>query len=355
MKHRVSKVKPSKKKFVILLIIGLLLIVSLIFALNIYRKVFGNNIQLVNETEHFIYIPDHSTLDELFVLLQRENILIDDAWFKKVAVLRGLATSIKPGRYRILPNLSNYQLCNMIRSGQQAPVMLTFQNIRTINDLAGIVSKKITVDSSKLVSYLNDETVLRKFNLSKDTRMVLFIPNTYEFYWNTNEKGFVDRMKKEYDTFWKTARKEKADSINLTPIQVSVLASIIDEETIKEDEKPIVAGLYLNRLKMGILLQADPTVRFALGNFAINRVLKRDLEINSAYNTYKYAGLPPGPIRIPSISGIDAVLNAQKHNYIFMCAKEDFSGYHNFSITLRQHNANAAKYQRELRKMRIYR
>jgi UPF0755 protein len=183
----------------------------------------------------------------------------------------------------------------------------------------------------------------------------MFIPNTYEFYWTTPAKKFIDRMNREYKSFWNENRLKKAKATDMTPIEVSTLASIVDEETVKADEKPVVAGLYINRLNKGIRLQADPTIKFAINDFTVKRILNKDLKADSPYNTYIYAGLPPGPIRIPSIQGIDAVLNHKDHKYLYMCAKEDFSGYHNFAKTLKQHNQNAERYRRALHKNRIWR
>ena len=208
---------------------------------------------------------------------------------------------------------------------------------------------------TNLLNLLKDKAYVSQLGFKETTLPSLFLPNTYQMYWNTDAKGFVSRMKREYTNFWTDERVQKANEKGLTPVEVSVLASIVDEETQKADEKPLVAGLYLNRLKRGMRLQADPTLKYALGDFSIKRLLNDDMEINSPYNTYKYAGLPPGPIRIPSIVGLNAVLDAASHKYLYMCAKEDFSGYHNFAKTLSQHNQNAAKYRRELNKRGIRR
>ena len=200
--------------------------------------------------------------------------------------------------------MSNNQLINLLRSGRQTPVKVTFNNIRTKQQLAGQIAARIEADSTKFISYLNDDAFLNQFDLNTETALVLFIPNTYELWWTSSSESFMKRMHNEYTKFWNQKRLDKAKTIGLTPVEVSILASIVDEETIKTDEKPVVAGLYLNRLKKGIPLQADPTVKYALGDFTIQRILKKDLEINSPYNTYKNRGLPPGPIRIPSVAGI---------------------------------------------------
>ena len=204
--------------------------------------------------------------------------------------------------------------------------------------------------------HISDIVFQKKLSLSEDDITCIFLPNTYQFYWNTSAEEFVERMLKEYSNFWNSSRKKKASKLGLNYCEISILASIIEkEQNIRLDERPVIAGLYLNRLDKGMKLQSDPTVIFALGDFTIRRVLKKDLKFDSPYNTYIYSGLPPGPICIPSINAIDAVLNATKHNYIFMCAKEDFSGYHNFAKNVREHNKNAKMYRRALNKRRIMR
>jgi UPF0755 protein len=210
------------------------------------------------------------------------------------------------------------------------------------------MGQKLLLDSAEVIQRLTDKTYLAQYGLTPETAVCLFIPNTYEVYWTMNAEQFVARMKKEHTRFWNEERRAKARAQGLTPEEVVTLASIVDEETNKNDEKPMVAGLYLNRLKRGMLLQADPTVKYAHGKFDLRRILLVHLTIDSPYNTYKYAGLPPGPIRIPSMAAIESVLNPAKHNYLYMCAKEDFSGYHNFASTLSQHNANARRYQQAL-------
>jgi UPF0755 protein len=214
--------------------------------------------------------------------------------------------------------------------------------------LAGRIGDQIEADSSSIVAYLTDVTNLSHLGFNAKTIPALFLPNTYEFYWNTDAEKFVEKMKGEYDKYWNEERRNKARAIGLSPVQVSILASIVDKETNKTDEMPRIAGVYLNRLRSGWLLQADPTLVFAVGDFEMKRVLNIHKEVESPYNTYKYTGLPPGPICIPSLQSINAVLNAEKHKYYYFCAKEDFSGYHNFAKTLTEHNRNAARYQRAL-------
>lgn len=208
-------------------------------------------------------------------------------------------------------------------------------------------------DSSNLARLLMDSTYCAQIGYSTETLPCLFIPNTYEVYWTMTPEAFVKRMQKEHDRFWNEERKAKAQSIGLTPEEVATLASIVEEETANNAEKPMVAGLYINRLHADMPLQADPTVKFALQDFGLRRILHTHLETDSPYNTYKHTGLPPGPIRIPSIQGIESVLNYTRHNYLYMCAKEDFSGTHNFAATFSQHLANARKYQQELNRRKI--
>lgn len=255
---------------------------------------------------------------------------------------------VKPGNYAIRPGDSMRDICLRLLSGNQTPVKLVVPSVRTLDRLAGAVAKQLMTDSASIARLLTDPHLIDSLGYTTETFPTLFIPNTYEVYWTMTPEQFVNRMEKEHSRFWNTDRLAKAKAQGLTPEQVCTLASIVDEETNKNDEKPLVAGLYLNRLHRGILLQADPTVKFAHGKFDLRRILLTHLTIDSPYNTYKYAGLPPGPIRIPSIAGIESVLNPAKHNYIYMCAKEDFSGYHNFATTLSQHNANARRYQQAL-------
>ena len=262
---------------------------------------------------------------------------------------------VKPGNYAVRPGDSMRDLCLRLLSGNQTPVRLVVPSVRTLDRLAGAVSRQLMTDSASVMALLTDEHLIDSLGYTRETFPCLFIPNTYEVYWTLSPQQFVTRMVKENHRYWTSARLAKAKTQGLTPCEVITLASIVDEETAKDDEKPLVARLYLNRLQRGMLLQADPTVKFALGNPELRRILYAHLQTDSPYNTYKYAGLPPGPIRIPTMAAIEAVLNPAKHNYLYMCAKEDFSGYHNFATTLTQHNANARRYQQALNKLGIKR
>ncbi len=350
-----KKIKKRTINFLILFTVTLILAIAAHISYRYYNYIFKPNIRTPEGKNILIFIPHNSSFNDVVDTLERNRLLTDTQGFEWVAKHKKYTEKIIPGCYRIRNGMTNNELINLLRSGVQTPVKVTFNNIRTLPQLAGHIAKRIEPDSLQLITLMNDSSLINKYGFNDATFIAMFIPNTYEFYWTTTAKGFLDRMHKEYKTFWNNTRTEKAKKAGLTPVEVSTLASIVDEETAKNDEKPVVAGLYLNRLKKGIKLQADPTIKYAIGDFTVKRILNKDLKIDSPYNTYLYAGLPPGPIRIPSIQGIDAVLNYKKHNYLYMCAKEDFSGYHNFSSTLRQHNIYAARYRKALREKRIWR
>lgn len=316
----------------------------------LYRYIFVPNIQ----TPGSIIIPLDATYEQVIDSLKKHNIIMNYKAFDWVAKRKKYAGSIKPGKYLLDKGLNTNEILNMLRSGNQQPVQVTFNNLRFIEELAGAVSKYIEPDSAELILKFTDPAVHEKFGFTQSTFHCMFIPNTYEFYWTTTADQFLECMSMEYKKYWNEERKNKAKEIGLTPEEVMTVASIVQEETNKRDEKPIVAGLYLNRIKRGMPLQADPTVKFALGSFQIKRVLKSHLEVDSPYNTYKYAGLPPGPINFPEISSIESVLHADKTPYIYMCARQDFSGYHNFSKNLSGHNENARKYKAALDSLEIF-
>lgn len=316
----------------------------------LFQYVFEDNVKNPGS----ITIPMEATFEQVLDSLHAKDILESEKAFKWVSKKKSYKENIKPGKYVFDKGMNTNQIVNMLRSGAQKPVSVIFNNVRFFDELAGEVSKYIEPDSATLLSYLNDSLMINKLGFNKYSFHAMFIPNTYEFYWTTTPEQFVERMSAEYHRFWNKERLEKASEIGLTPVQVSTLASIVQEETVKPDEKPRVAGLYLNRLRKGMLLQADPTIKFAIGDFAIQRVLNKYLEIDSPFNTYIHAGLPPGPINFPEISSIEAVLNAEKNNFLYMCASDKFNGYHNFARTLRQHNLNARKYQEALNKNHIW-
>jgi UPF0755 protein len=264
-----------------------------------------------------------------------------------VAGKKNLQAYVNPGRYEILPGMSNNQIVDMLRSGKQKPLNVTFNNIRTTSQLAGVIARQLEADSLSLIGLLKNHGFVGKYGFNAETIHCMFIPNTYQFFWNTTAEGFFERMNREYKVFWNESRTRSAQKQKLSPAEVSILASIVEKETNKSDEKPRIAGVYLNRLRDNWLLQADPTLVYASGDFGLRRVLNIHKEIESPYNTYKKAGLPPGPICIPSINSIDAVLNAENHDYYFFVARPDDSGYHNFSKSLRQHNEFVHQYRRK--------
>ena len=342
----------NKKKVVIpLLIILALIIAGLYIAYKAYNYAYSSNVTADNET--YIYIPTGTDYNGLLEILEASGHVTDMEAFKKVAEYKNFNSKVLPGKYKLENGMSSNELVNMLRSGKQVPVNVTFISARTLDILTGKVAVNIEADSAQIASLLKDESIAKKYGFNKQTFCSMFIPNTYEFWWNTSAEEFVQRMADEYKKFWNEDRKAKANALGLSQSQVTTLASIVESETQKNDEKARIAGVYINRLKKGWLLQADPTVVFAIGDFSIKRILKKHLEINSPYNTYKYKGLPPGPICIPSTKSIDAVLNYEHHNYMYFCAKEDFSGYHNFATTNAQHEANARRYHEALRKAGI--
>ena len=300
------------------------------------------------DTTEYVYIDDNDNLDSVFVKL--EPIASDHGLmaFKMMSRHGGYCDNIRSGRYAIAPGQSTIRVFRNLKNGHQEPVRLTIPECRTMDRLAGFLSKKLMMDSVAVAILFSDSSFCAQQGYDTATIACLFIPNTYEVYWNISIENLMKRMKKENDNFWNTQRTIKAESLGLTKEQVCTIASIIDEETANNAEKPMIAGMYINRLNAGMPLQADPTIKFALKDFALKRIYHNMLQFNSPYNTYKNTGLPPGPIKIASVAGIDAVLNRTAHDYLYMCAKEDFSGTHNFAKTYQEHLKNAAKYSQAL-------
>ncbi|MDF1676826.1 MAG: endolytic transglycosylase MltG [Vicingaceae bacterium] len=323
---------------------------------NMYTKVYQPNVTLKNTNSAYFHIHSHYTFDDVINSLYENGIIINRASFKWVAEKKSnFINNIKPGRYKLKEGMSNNELIDLLRSGEQEPVKVTFNNVRTIKELAGTVTKNLECDSVELYNLLSDKPFISKYGFNTITILTLFLPNTYEFYWNTSAEEFVQRMAEEYKKFWTEERIAKARALNLSQSEVAILASIVQaEQSVHRDERAKIAGLYINRLRKGMLLQSDPTVVYGIGDFNINRVLTKHLETNTPYNTYIYKGLPPGPINLPEISSLDAVLNFEKHNYIYMCAKADFSGYHAFASNYNEHLVNARNFQRELNRRKIY-
>jgi UPF0755 protein len=256
--------------------------------------------------------------------------------------------NVKPGRYLLKGSMTNIEAVRLLRSGLQAPVRITFNNVRLINDLTEKITKNLALTPEEFEASLIKYAINNSRGFNRSNILTMFIPNTYEVYYTVSADNLIERMHDEYERFWTDERKQKAMELGLKRTEVSILASIVQAESVKKEESPIIAGLYINRLKQGIPLQADPTLVFAVGDFSLKRVLEIHKEVDSPYNTYKYAGLPPGPVNMPEIASIDAVLDYQKSDYLYMCAKEDFSGYHNFSSDYNEHMRNAARYQNAL-------
>lgn len=346
--NKIVMKQKKNKLYIIGACVCLLAVISLV-----YYYAFSSFSQ--EEDTHYIYIDDDDTIDSVYHKV--EPIATPHAFHAFKILLRhsSYADRIRTGRYAIKPGEGAFTVFRHVKNGLQTPVNLTIPSVRTLDKLAGEVSKRMMMDSTALYHALTNEDVCEKYGYDTTTIACLFIPNTYDIYWNSSVESFLDRMKKENTRFWNFERTEKAKAMNLTPVEVTTLASIIDEETANDAEKPMVAGMYYNRLMLrdaeypqGMPLQADPTIKYAWKRFDLKRIYHNLLNIDSPYNTYKNVGLPPGPIRIPSIAGIDAVLDHVHHDYLYMCAKEDFSGTHNFARTYEEHLQNAAKYTKAL-------
>ena len=343
-----KKKNGKRNRLIVWLVLGILLVFAVAFGYWLYQSVMSPNVQTPEGKDMDLYIPTGSDYAQVQSLIGEAGFLVNQMSFDWVATKKGYPANIRPGHYIVRDGMSNNRLVNMLRGGLQTPVKVTFNNMRNVDMLAGRVATQIEADSASISQLLHNQDYIHQLGFNDQTIPALFLPDTYEFYWNTDAEGFVVRMFQEYNKFWTEERKQQANDKGLTPIQVSTLAAIVNKETNMSDEMSRVAGVYINRLKSNWLLQADPTLIFAWNDYTIKRVLDRHKEIESPYNTYKYPGLPPGPICIPSITAIKAVLNAEDHHYFYFCAKEDFSGYHNFAKTLAEHNRNAARYQQAL-------
>lgn len=325
--------------------LGAIILVGLGIAVYVYKIFLGPS---VTDSQPYFYVYTNDTYENVLRRIRTDNIVSDVKAFDYAAKAMKYPNSVKAGRYKLKKGMSNRRLIGNLRGGYQEPVKLQFANIRLKEDFAGFLGRNFEADSLQFISILNNEAIAEKYGFTTENFYTMFIPNTYQFYWNTSADKVIDRFYEEYKKFWNEERLAKAKQLNLSPTEVSILASIVRGEALHNDEMPMIAGLYLNRLKKGILLQADPTVIFAHQDFTIRRVLNRHLNIDNPYNTYRYKGLPPGPINMPPIVAIDAVLNPAQHNYIYMCAKDDFSGYHAFAETVAEHQINARKFQKAL-------
>jgi UPF0755 protein len=350
-RRRTQRISKVVRISMLVVFVGLVVMILVVFKL--YSRVFVSNVSIDSDQEIF-YIPTGSGFDDVMSGLEDKGIIENQKSFLWVAGKKGYDQNVKPGRYKISSGMSNNELINMLRAGNQDPVMVVFNNMRSLDYVAGKVSHYLETDSVTLARYLTGKDLPAKYGFDAATFTSMFIPETYEFFWTATPEEFTDRMHREYEKFWEGERDRKAEKMEMTRAEVVTLASIVDEETLFDDENSRVAGVYMNRLEQGVPLQADPTLKFALGDFSRQRILNEDKQIDSPYNTYKYKGLPPGPISIPSISAIDGVLDYEKNKYLYFCAKSDFSGYHAFARTYSQHMKNARAYQRALNSRRIY-
>ncbi|MDC1106687.1 endolytic transglycosylase MltG [Prolixibacteraceae bacterium] len=316
-------------------------------------KIFGFVFHPIVKTECDIYIVNTFQYKAFKDSLIKKDALYDVNAFEFLAKKKNLSSNLKPGKYHLKKGTSGNNLVNQFLAGNQSPVILTFNNVRLFPDLAGKVGTQLMMDSLSVLRMVDDSLKRNQFGFNQYSYPAMFVPNSYEMYWTITPEKWLDRMHKEYERFWNGNRLKLAKTAKLTPVEVVTLASIVQEEIRHIDEMPKVAGVYINRIKRGWPLQADPTIKFALGDFSLTRILNDDLKIDSPYNTYVNKGLPPGPICFPSIKAIDAVLNYEHHNYLYFCVNKSFDGYHAFAKTYRQHLINARAYHNELNKRRI--
>ena len=329
-------------------------VVATTFSFYFWQVAKTPNFQAEKEKDFALLIPVGGTYESLLDTLKKNDVLNNEMSFRFLAKFLDLPERVKPGRYLLTRKMGNWEAIQKLRNGRQDAVRLTFNNIRLKSDLIQRIGNRFAFGPDSLQVLLDDPQVCQKYGFDTANVVSMFLPNTYEIYWTTNASKFLGRMYDEYQKYWNTERTAKAQAIGLTPIQVSILASIVEEEQgRKKDERPRVAGLYINRLNSSMPLQADPTIKFALKNFEIKRVLNAQLLVKSPYNTYTNVGLPPGPIRVADLNSIDAVLNYEKHDYTYMCASADFSGYHVFASNYEDHLNNARLYQEALNRLNI--
>lgn len=337
----------DKRKLIAIIIIvfGMMLTSGTFY---FYQVVYVPNL-LVDKEDTYLYLGKDATFKSVQDSLFNNNLVHDLVAFSFLAKLMDYDKLVKPGRYLFKKDMSNIEAIRLLRSGNQAPVRITFNNIRFKKDLVDKITRNLNLSATELDNSLNDFIENNTYGFNRDNIISLFIPNTYEVYWNISPDGLIERMVLEYNKFWDDERLAKAGELQMTPIEITILASVVQaEQQILQDEWKTIAGLYINRLKRRMKLDSDPTIVFAIGDFSINRVLDVHKQVDSPYNTYLNRGLPPGPITMPSISAIDAVLNYQEHRFLYMCAREDFSGYHRFATNLQDHMINARRYQRQL-------
>ena len=328
-------------------------LVLVCFSYYFYQVFFTANIETKGKPT-YVVVHRGDNWQAALKTIDATDVVVDKLSLHFVAKLMKYPAHVKPGRYELKDGFTNRELVNVLKAGLQSPLKLTFTNVRLRHELADKLSNQIDARPSQIDSLLSSPSYTKSLGFDTTTVLSMFIPNTYELYWNTSADNLMKRMKKEYEKFWTPARDAQREKLQLSRVEVSTLASIVEAEQQQHaDERPRIAGVYLNRLKRGMKLQADPTVVYANRDFTIKRVLNVHLQKDSPYNTYKYAGLPPGPINLPSIASIDAVLQPESNNYVYFCAKEDFSGYHAFATNVTEHNANARRYQAALNRAGI--
>ncbi len=339
-----------KKKILIpLIVFSTILTTSSVY---IYQMLYSPNF-LINSEDKFIIIEDNTDFNDLVKKLEDDTLINDILSFSFLSKMMEYQENIKIGAYKVKMNMSNYDMITMLRSGNQTPIKITFSYARKVDDFAERLTKNIKLSKNELLNYIS-QNIDDLYGFGENDIIGMFLPDTYEVYWDISSQQLIEKMHKEYNKFWDNERNEKLKKIGLNKKEVSVLASIVASETNKLDEADRIAGVYINRLRKNMLLQADPTLVYAANDYSIRRVLNKHKKIKSPYNTYINKGLPPGPIRLTPKNYIDAVLNYEEHKYLFFCAKDDFSGYHEFAKTLSQHNKNARKFQRALNKRKIY-
>lgn len=330
-----------KKAFIIISVVVLAVIMYAYFLL------FSSNTGTF-KNKAVVYIPTGSTYENVKLILQENHIVSNMESFDKMARRMSFPNAIHPGKYQFTEGMGNYTMVQMLRGGKQVPVKLVINKLRTKNDIIKKICSNLEADSNQMRALFKDTAFLNKYQIDSNQIQTIIIPDTYQFYWNTDAKKAIEKIAKNYSKFWTNDRKQLAKKLNLTIPEVITLASIVEEETNMEEDKPKIASTYINRIRKGMPLQADPTLKFAVGNFALKRLLTVHTQFASPYNTYQNPGLPPGPICTPNTSTIDATLNAPETTFLYFCAREDFKGYSNFASTYEEHQQNARKYQQAL-------
>lgn len=339
------------KKFIIALVV-IIVIALAATGLFYYLRLFGPN---VTDKQQYLYIHTGATYNDVYDTIKTQGIVKDTTTFNWAAHNMKYVMRIKPGKYRLHEGMSNHKLIRMLQLGEQEPVTVNFHNIRLKEQFASFMGRKLESDSSSIIRLLDSAEYVKQYGFTTDNVYVIVMPDSYQMFWNTSPEKLFERLLKHYNNFWTAARKQQAEAIGLTPIKVSILASIVDAEALHDEEMPKIAGLYINRLHKNMALQADPTIIFAVHDFNIHRVLNKTIAeaASSPYSTYSHTGLPPGPIMMPSMNALKAVLNYDHNNYLYMCAKEDFSGNHNFAATEAEHKINAKRWQQALNERNI--